>query len=124
MSIELAARGAAFLDEKDPGWRDRINRETLNLREPCHCVVGQSNMARYDAAWRRREAGFDTVELADPYAFGLGYLGVESYDDHEAWENETRFGFVASVMFDRDAAGTSWLELQQAWDEILAPVAS
>lgn len=122
MAREAAARGAAFLDEKDDGWRDRVNRAELDMREPCGCVVGQSNSRRYDLAWQAHGGEPIMDDLSDPYAFGLEYLGVESYDDHACWENETRLGFIASVVEDGVPDGTSWRELQTAWEEILGLV--
>ena len=36
-----AARGSAYLDMMDPGWRTRINASTLELADGAHCVLGQ-----------------------------------------------------------------------------------
>lgn len=124
MARVAAARGAAFLDEKDPGWRSRINVAALDLREPCGCVVGQDYALRYADAFAARTKPAWPDDLADPYHYGLHELGIDGVDDRFAWENETRFGFVASVMFDDDPAATSWHELNRAWRELLAPVAS
>jgi hypothetical protein len=33
----------SFLDERVPGWRERINTETLELSQDCDCVAGQLN---------------------------------------------------------------------------------
>jgi hypothetical protein len=38
---ERVARGAAYLDEREPGWDERIDLETLDLYAPCRCVLGQ-----------------------------------------------------------------------------------
>lgn len=38
---ERVARGAALLDEKYPGWADRINLERFDLGNACTCVLGQ-----------------------------------------------------------------------------------
>lgn len=38
---EAAARGAAFLDEVAPGWRERIDVERLDIASSCSCVLGQ-----------------------------------------------------------------------------------
>lgn len=34
-------RGVALLDADMPGWRDRIDLTTLEITDPCHCVIGQ-----------------------------------------------------------------------------------
>lgn len=38
---ETVQRGAAFLDERLPGWRDRVNPDTLKMESSCDCVLGQ-----------------------------------------------------------------------------------
>lgn len=38
---ERVARGAAWLDQVRPGWRDAIVLDTLDLISPCDCVLGQ-----------------------------------------------------------------------------------
>jgi len=35
------ARGVALLDERLPGWRDRIDLKKLRLDNACFCVLGQ-----------------------------------------------------------------------------------
>ena len=38
---ERVEAGAKWLDANRPGWVDRINLKTLNLGDPCKCVLGQ-----------------------------------------------------------------------------------
>jgi hypothetical protein len=39
---ELAVRsGIAYLDAEHPGWRERVNADTLDLGHPMRCVLGQ-----------------------------------------------------------------------------------
>jgi hypothetical protein len=38
---ERVERGAKFLDEQMPEWIDEIDLNTLALRSPCRCVLGQ-----------------------------------------------------------------------------------
>lgn len=38
---ERVAAGAAFLDEREPGWLYRIDLARLDLHAPCKCVLGQ-----------------------------------------------------------------------------------
>ena len=34
-------RGAAWLDEHEPGWRGRIDLNKVDLASECNCVLGQ-----------------------------------------------------------------------------------
>ncbi len=34
-------KGAALLDTQRPGWRERINTDTLNVARGEHCILGQ-----------------------------------------------------------------------------------
>jgi hypothetical protein len=38
---DRVAAGAAWLDANRPGWWQRINLATLDLGDPCRCVLGQ-----------------------------------------------------------------------------------
>ena len=42
---ERVAAGAAFLDERKPGWWKRINLDTLDIYSCTACVIGQLGMA-------------------------------------------------------------------------------
>lgn len=74
MSTTIAERveaGAAWLDLNRPGWVDRIDLETLDLGEPCRCILGQEygeyqNMP--DLLW---ESG-----LVHPYGFNAAVFGT------------------------------------------------
>jgi len=47
---ERVERGAALLDEKQPGWAERIDIAKLEIEDPCLCVIGQlfdSNNVRF-----------------------------------------------------------------------------
>lgn len=67
----LASRvraGVALLDEKQPGWHERVNLDTLDLDVGARCVVGQ---------------------VFDHYGVGLAQLGLARSED------EFDFGFDA-----------------------------
>jgi hypothetical protein len=38
---ERVAAGAAFLDEHEPGWDQRIDLDQLNIASSCRCMLGQ-----------------------------------------------------------------------------------
>ncbi len=62
-TAERVARGAAFLDEKMPGWDQRIDLDKLDLAAPCRCVLGQLATDL--------DEGHDDVWLAIVSHFGL-----------------------------------------------------
>ena len=45
------AKGAAFFDERDPGWFDCINPEWLNVADAISCPVGQIYQGSWDFTW-------------------------------------------------------------------------
>lgn len=78
---ERVAAGAAWLDEHRPGWDQRIDLETLDLGDPCHCVLGQEYGNYGDSPeeirWERRPAGED-VWVAP--LFGFHEWNERNYD--------------------------------------------
>lgn len=99
---ERVAAGADLLDKRIPGWRTRINLETLDLNESCRCILGQSwelsdfdklversgytaakmslDMDNYKAAW----FGFNMLTLFSPG----GFLLDTCHRDKVAFEQE------------------------------------
>ena len=47
---QRVAKGAAFFDERDPGWFDCINPERLNVANAMSCPVGQIYWGSFDFA--------------------------------------------------------------------------
>jgi hypothetical protein len=43
----VVAKGIALLDKQKPGWRDRINWETLDLGDGKLCIIGQLNNGEF-----------------------------------------------------------------------------
>lgn len=71
-------RGAALLDERGPAsWRARVNRVTLDLRHPSHCVVGQTYRVQSDPF-----AAYDEA---------LYGLGAPRHSDTHTWAVEHGF---------------------------------
>ena len=90
---ERVARGAALLDEKMPGWAERIDLNVLNLASSCRCVLGQlhPNLEAPD----------------DAYLDGLSHLGVSTTDD-------SGYGFDTS-----DEDDGVYERLTAAWRELI-----
>jgi hypothetical protein len=61
---ERVARGAALLDEKEPGWDKQIDLDRLYVGSPCDCVLGQlhhrfwKGVDRLSLEGRTQEHGF------------------------------------------------------------------
>lgn len=84
-------RGAALLDRKAPGWRDRVAPGDLDMDSCERCVVGQA---------------------LGEYCVGIEILGVDA-----EIEKQITHGFEAA-MHDRpfmgaDIFGREWIELKQ-----------
>jgi hypothetical protein len=64
-------RGAAFLDERRPGWRRRIDLDRLALRECTRCVLGQLSGGENED-WLSIMSAFGIDEWAnEEYALGF-----------------------------------------------------
>lgn len=71
MVIESAAvrvaRGVALLDERRPGWWEKIDVAAFNINHPCRCVIGF-----VEGDYCRRD-NIDTVLGDDSVAAALGF---------------------------------------------------
>lgn len=69
-------RGIALLNEKQPGWSDRIEREHLRMSNTDDCVLGQLYGDYYD--------GVDELEISGQeyeYGFDLKRYDVGEWED-------------------------------------------
>jgi hypothetical protein len=75
---ERVNAGAAWLDQHQPGWVDRIDLDRLNLEATCHCILGQLHGDYYEALddLGRRVPGQWTAE-------GLGFNASTRSADEE-----------------------------------------
>jgi hypothetical protein len=64
------ARGARLLDEHQPGWRHRIDRDRLDMGSDYNCVVGQL-YGHYPDGCNR--LGLTTNQQATRYGFIVMY---------------------------------------------------
>lgn len=82
---EAVASGAQLLDEKYPGWYDKIDLEALNIMDGCSCICGQ--LGEYE----RMEWDTFSERLA-------GRTYKRSWDDtseHREWADfVTAHGFI------------------------------
>jgi hypothetical protein len=103
-TIEL---GAAWLDERLPGWAQAINLERLELDSSCGCVLGQLAEDLPGAVKQ------PTTSLTGPWTF---WSVVASWgDDHPLTLQEAiDMGFMRECEED-----WTWRELTEAWREFV-----
>lgn len=92
-----ATKGAAFLDEKNPGWCKKIKLEELELANGDHCVLGQL----YGTYVKGGELLFST-SLEDE---GFGKLN----------HHGSRYGFFTSTHSSLDDNHQVYDILQEQW---------
>lgn len=95
---ERVERGAALLDEKRPGWWQRIDLGRLDLAENCDCILGQ-----LDGDYSPSTNG---LGLTNPEAAGHGFNATGAPLPADAWD-------VLSERVDAeyDALTTAWRDL-------------
>lgn len=71
---ERVAAGAAWLDEHEPGWVDRIDLGRLNIRRCADCIGGQLG-----GWWSKFAARYDDEPGFNIYRLGLDTLDLEEY---------------------------------------------
>lgn len=76
---EEVIRGAAFLDERRPGWRDQINLDTLDLGMCTTCVLGQLAGGN-ETDWATVLDSFSIEYGEDEHEYGFNLYG-----EAEAW---------------------------------------
>lgn len=98
---QAVAKGAALLDERNPGWRERINLGTLEIGSVYDCVLGQL---------------YGEMDGYDGYDVGKRLLfGREPYDDSYSSYIKVvaEHGFTTTTCDYRNGA------LNAAWKEFL-----
>lgn len=96
------AKGVALLDEKVPGWRDRIDWGALAMCDSDYCILGQL---------------FSDVDddYATGYMIGCDFLGLKvcgcAYCGRDEVSAASDYGFN-TVDFDGN-----WEELEELWLE-------
>lgn len=78
---EKIAAGAAFLDEHEPGWVDRIDVDRLDLASMCGCVLGQLEIVHRGWSDRPRTNPYEWARvryaLPLPRARELGFQSTQ-----------------------------------------------
>lgn len=104
---ERVARGAALLDEQEPGWAARIDVSRLDLESDCQCVLGQLHGSYRAGASLVFETGEDGAPNA--VARACGFI-VESFP--YGWDQPSRSRA-------REAERRDEVNLRAAWREAI-----
>lgn len=92
IAADRVNRGAALLDEHEPGWEARIVPDDINLACTSFCILGQ--------------------------AFGTFSKGLEALPGLGRGENNSwRYGF--DITTERQNDPVSWRELDACWVDLL-----
>lgn len=46
--VPSISAGLAFMDQQYPGWRSRVNPDTLDIGDACNCVLAQATGRDYN----------------------------------------------------------------------------
>jgi hypothetical protein len=114
---ERVAAGAAFLDEHDPGWWQRIDLPTLDLSCESHCVLGQTCPLEVLNQYSLEQWGIpaDETDPDDRYlAYAHELSGIDSEREVITWAHERGFALIGSP---RDAG--AWLDLTSEWKRVI-----
>ena len=83
---QRAARGAAYLDEVDPGWYMRVDVQTMELAHASCCVLGQLHGDFRMGLSRSRLLSMGSAPRASLSPVHLGFLCVS--DPDPAWQEQ------------------------------------
>lgn len=88
---ERIERGAAFLDEKQPCWRQRIDVDGLALENSDRCVLGQLDAWRWNGSQPFSNlVGYGFALTGDESASAHGYATLTA--EWREYIRETRVG--------------------------------
>ena len=116
-AMEAAARGAALLDERVPGWHDQIDLDRLDLSlgyqyrrggsASSACILCQLNANGFGRSVQDAE-----THVTGSYSFGLNELFPNA--DLISFELAIQHGFTTTG---RELA--SWEDLDKAWTQLI-----
>lgn len=100
------AAGAAFLDEREPGWWERIDLDRLDMSSECRCVLGQLATDLETSIW-----------TAIVLQFGLRRHGWDGFNQGRPSDRE--MGFNAGVARGRKAQDREYAALEAEWKRVI-----
>ena len=85
------AKGVALLDERKPGWMDRINLITLDVQDPNMCILGQLYPVRDDDMF---PDGFNKGISALSLCSDAQEHGVDCYPHHDILDQRQDYVYL------------------------------
>jgi len=100
---ERVAAGAAWLDERKPGWERKIDLAALQIKLPCRCVLGQVFAGGRE--WGRNGWGYARREWpeANPAALGFAAVDADYPALDEAWITLLKERFSSGALSDAES---------------------
>ena len=86
-ACERATRGAAYLDEVDPGWYERLNSDALQLASGKACVLGQLHGDFRMGLGRSALFNMGSAPRASLSPVRLGFLCVQGLSETQTEED-------------------------------------
>lgn len=102
-----APKGAALLDERYPGWRDRIDRKRFNVRSNRDCAAAQ--IAGEGYYWDGLKKLFPNASLVPDF----------SGRTHALHADARVYGFTIDVALDESDDDNMWEVLQAEWEYLI-----
>jgi hypothetical protein len=103
---ERVAKGAALLDEREPGWWRDIDVDRLDLSSPCRCVLGQLTT--------------DLTEEDDWDAVCVRF-GIRPWNTHNGLPTDYELGFNAvECRYHEPPTGEEYDALTEEWLRVIA----
>lgn len=118
---ERVAAGAAWFDDELPEWFLIVNPETLDLSEPCGCIIGQITRQVVEADPDALDAAYaeEVIEgdgnWTDAYAFWVDGFVPGHAPLSEQRQRELGFIHSKPVRSTAETIGEEYLALTAAW---------
>ena len=101
--------GARFLDKKKPNWHKKVDLSTLNLSEPCHCILGQV------------EGGSHSKWDDNGWSKGIEKYNLYNLEDESGeYSKAVAYGFTLDGFTLDGGDSDNWDILDELWGEAVA----
>lgn len=101
---ERVAQGAALLDEKLPGWHERIDVGRLDLGDTCDCILGQEFASHPDVDVDNDWSGTSPFDIGVRELFAAPWYASAGQAEAHGFDAIGKLGRMAEV----DALTAEW----------------